>query len=428
MKPEPKRDVSGFSDPTVTNYQDFKLVTTKRQLLEGLRHHVLNIVGNQNLDLQNEDQFTRPVRLHRRDPRAQPPGQAKEEAEDAPPNDMDKIEREAYQKRKEERQKEREANKAQIAPSVQSLGKPKNFTKKTEQVFRPNQSAELKQKYKEKYEETYPWHLEDFNDKHCLVGQNQPTMSRLNAALALEPDPSGQAAGRCRIIPVEKWYKFAPKTSKPEIRSIEEIEKQMKKGVKDPAWLVNFKDEQIKQRMVERDARKGKGLYIAPIEDAKLTAGRDPEGVADLDFDDDFADDEEGNTFGDDKDEDTKLAEERIRKEQLQANIFNHREEKEVDLEEKREQYLKSLQGEFSKKLNKSLRKREGNYNLGSDSDEANPYKEVSIEYPVMLYHSFLINLNTGIRIRRLRRRSRPQSRRRSSQQTQRRKRQSIIR
>ncbi|KKY18328.1 putative transcription initiation factor iif subunit alpha [Phaeomoniella chlamydospora] len=372
QKPEGKNDVSGFSDPAVGQYQDFKLFTTKKQLLDGLRFHVLNLTGKENVDLTNTEEFTRPVRLHRRDPRAPPPGQiaAKEEAEEPPPNDMDTKEREAYLKRKEERQKEREANLAQIAPSIEAGKKIRNFAKKTEQVFRPGQSADQRLKYRDKYEEKLPWHLEDFNDKHCLVGTNQPTMSHQYAALFLEDD-SARGTPCARLIPVEKWYKFAPKKTVKTL-TIEEAEREMKKLQKDPDWLLKTRMEAIKERENEMLARMSKGLYTTS-QGTSVAAQRAEDGAADLDFEDDFADDEEGNLF-EEKDEDQKLAEQRIKQEQLSANFFDNKDEREVDIEEKKEQLMRSLQGKYSKKLNKALRKREGNYNLGSDSDEDNPY------------------------------------------------------
>ena len=382
VKTAPKEDVGGFSDPAATSYQDFKLVTTKRALLEGLRHHVLSLTSNQNYDIQNEEDFTRPVRLHRRDPKVQAPAPLKEEGEEPPPNDMDKVEREAYLKRKEERQKEREANLAQIAPSVDTGKKMKNFTKKTEQVFRPGQSTDQRLKARDKYEEKLPWHLEDFNEKHCLVGSYQPTMSHLYAAFVLEADPSKQAAGRCRILPIDKWYKFGPKTVFQTL-TIEEAEKQMKKLQKDPEWLERHRELQIKERQFERISRESRGLFTAPKGEGTLAGGRAEDGGADLDFEDDFADDEEGNLF-EEKDEDQKLAEQRIKQEQLSANFFDNKDEREVDLQEKREQLLKENQAKYGRKLNKALRRREGNFNIGSDTEDDMFGSDVSFDVYVL--------------------------------------------
>ena len=63
-----------FSSPAVGEYRDYPLVMTKRALMEGFRNHVARFSSKRNVDPRNTNEFERPVRLHRRDPRAPPAG------------------------------------------------------------------------------------------------------------------------------------------------------------------------------------------------------------------------------------------------------------------------------------------------------------------------------------------------------------------
>ncbi|KAK5695694.1 transcription factor IIF subunit tfg1, partial [Elasticomyces elasticus] len=62
---------NGFSGPLLSkSYVDYPLVTTKRALREGMKHHIARFASKKNIDPRDESQFTRPVRLQRRDPRS----------------------------------------------------------------------------------------------------------------------------------------------------------------------------------------------------------------------------------------------------------------------------------------------------------------------------------------------------------------------
>ncbi|KAL2433835.1 hypothetical protein ABEF95_010959 [Exophiala dermatitidis] len=371
--PENER-VSGFSDPRVAAegvpYQDYKLVTSKKELLNGLRYHLLQLAGEKVIDIRNEAEFPKPARLHRRDPRAPPPGhqqqqqQPKEEDQQPEPKDgLTATEREEVNKRKEARQREREANLAQIAPS-QGAGRKINFKKKTQQVFRPDYSAEEKRRIQTNYEEKLPWHLEDFDGKHCLIGHHQ--MGSMGTTVAFVHEP-GQDKGKYRMIPIEKVYQFKPKRELAQQMSIEEVEAAMKKRGTDPEWLIRQREARIAEASRELAARKSKGLFsgAAPTE---TYAGRTGE-EADLDFEDDFADDEEGDLFAD-KDEDEKFAEKRIKEDQLQANFFDLKDLKEYDEAEERERKEEEARKKNFRELRKALEKRERNFNHATDSED----------------------------------------------------------
>ena len=362
--------VSGFSDAKVTAqsipYTDYKVVTTKRELLNGLRYHVMQLTDEKDLDIRNEADFSKPATLHRRDPRAQATNIVREEVEE------DKLgltqqEREELNKKKEARQKERAENLAQVAPSMGPTRKHNNFKKKTQQVFRPEYTAEDKRRIQTNYEEKLPWNLVDFDKKHCLVGLHQPTAAQTNVAFIFESAGHG-GLDRYRLLPVEKVYHFSQKREdKIPKMTIEEVEKAMKRRGGDPEWLIRQREARVAETVREMDARRAKGIVSAAQLDTR--AGRQGE-EADLDFDDDFADDEEGDLFVD-KDEDTKLAESKIKEDQLLANIFDMKEEKEYDEAEVREKKESEARRKNFKGLRKALERRERNYNHGSDSEQS---------------------------------------------------------
>jgi transcription initiation factor TFIIF subunit alpha len=367
--PEAER-LSGFSDPRVTAesipYKDYKLVTTKRELLSGLRYHLLHLPGDNPIDIRNEAEFSKPARLHRRDPRTALLGQVKEETDD-PRDGLNQEEREDLNKRKEIRQKEREANLAQVAPSQGASKKLNNFKKKTQQVFKPDYTSEEKRKIQTNYEEKLPWHLEDFDNKHCFVGQNQIGSAHVHAAFVYEPTLDS-SSGKFRMIPIEKVYHFKPKRD-PKIAmvTIEEAEAQMKKRSVEPEGLTRQREARMAEASKERLARQAKGLFSGA--QTATIAGRSGED-ADLDFDEDFADDEEGDLFLD-KDEDEKLAEKKIKEDQLQANFLDFKDEKEYDNAEEREKKEAEARKKNFRDIRRALERRERNYNHGSDSEKS---------------------------------------------------------
>jgi transcription initiation factor TFIIF subunit alpha len=364
-----RKRTSGFSDPNgaIPNveYRDFKLVTSKRELLTGLRYHVLQFARDSPTDIRNEKEFTRPVRLHRRDPRAVPVEQIPLEKSEDVKDDLELEEKEDFNKRKEARRLEREANLAQVAPSLDSGRKPTVIKKKTAQVHSRGYTIEERKKMQSNYEEKLPWHIEDFDNRHCYVGSNQTGSSGIHAALIHEGgnDPSN---GCFRLLPIEKMYQFkAKKTYK--TMTIEEAENAMKKKGRDPQWMIERKEAHMKEAQQEQLARRSRAFFGTKDENA---AGRGDEG-ADLDFnmEEDFADDEEGDGFFE-KDEDERLAETRIKEDQLNANIFGIKEETEYDKAEENERREKEKKKLIGKGIKKALEKREKNFDHASDSDD----------------------------------------------------------
>jgi transcription initiation factor TFIIF subunit alpha len=357
--------VSGFSDPRVTAsgipYRDYKVVVTKRDLLDGLRFHLAQLPSDKPLDIRNDSDFTKPVRLHRRSANSAPQGPVKDEVDQK--DGLNQEQREELNQRKEARQKEREANLAQIAPSASTGRKVTTIKKKTQQVYKPDLSLEERRRIQTNYEEKLPWHLEDFDNKHTFVGKHQVGSTRVHAALVSEHANDGSA--RFRLLPVEKVYHFREKKDVVKPLSYEEAERAMKKGGFLPEVLLRKKEAAEEEVKMENLGRAAKGLFSGA--QVNTIAGREGE-EADLDFDDDFADDEEGDLFIE-KDEDAKISEKRIKEDQLKANFLDFKDLKEEDVAEEREKKDELARKHNFKGIRKALQRRERNYNHGSDSD-----------------------------------------------------------
>ncbi|KAL4936990.1 hypothetical protein BDV06DRAFT_82639 [Aspergillus oleicola] len=363
--------VNGFSGPLLSEtYMDYPLVTTKRAIREGLKHHIARFASKKTVDPRDESQFTRPIRLQRRDPRTRlhevntDKGLAGQRLSSEASNQVDDIEQEEMEARKVAREKERADNLAQIAPSIGSAPKRSNVPKqKTQQVTRTDMTPEEIARTRIKYEEALPWHLEDFDAKNVWVGNYEAALSETHAVFILEN------TGKMTMIPVEKWYKFNAKNPFKTL-TIEEVEKFLSRKTKDPRWFM--------EKQQDDDQRKKLASYA---KQRKVYAGKQGppavEGLEadDMDFEEDrFADDEEHDDLFND-DEDAKAAEKRIKKDQLKANVFDLKDEKEYEEEEMREKKEREARRVLGKKVRKALQKREKNYDYSSGSD-VNPYTD----------------------------------------------------
>ena len=365
---------SGFSEKPTEPFTDYPLVTTKRALMEGLRHHVARFTSKQTVDPSDPNEFTRPVRLHRRDPRTAPGGAGgiKEEEDDGLPAE----ERERRDRERAEKEAQREADTAQIAPSADKGVNQRKipFGKKVQTVYRNDQTEEKKAQSKLRYEESLPWHLEDFDNKSIWVGNYEHALSGHYAALSYGED------GAFRIIPLEKWYKFTPK-HKFKAFTLEEAEKKMDAKIKEGRWAVESHERQERAAREDRNIKMARGLFVGKT--GSIDQGGDEPNIKseygevdDLDFEEDrFADDEETPFMDSVKDAEEKETEARIKQDQLQANTFDMRDEKEADRQEEEEQKVNEELKKFGKRVKKTIVKREKNYIYESDSGQ-DPYTE----------------------------------------------------
>lgn len=366
-------EVTGFTDPAVLGnqkqYQDYKLVTTKRELLEGLRYHVLDLVDQQQVDIRNTKLFTPPIHLHRRDPRTTI---ASNRPEDVPEvkDGLNAEQREELSRRKEARKVEREQNLAQIAPAQASR---KTAAKlRIKQVYQSTLSEADKRRIQTNYEEKLPWHLEDFDAQHVYVGENQPASSHLHAALVFE-----RSSELFRYVPIEKVYKFAPKKKEVPKMSYEDALRVRRKQevANHTKWLAGVEDKSEVRRKHNKEQQVARHLYSGANADAKGAGRTGEEADQDFSADELFADDEEGDTNVI-KDEDEKLAERRIKEDQLKANYFEVKDEQEYDQEQQESDAEERRRKLGSKKIRKALEKHEHDYNHASDSEYSSSSEE----------------------------------------------------
>ena len=337
--------------------------------MEGIRSHVARFASKREVDPRNDDEFVRPVRLHRKDARATTRSSLVDK-----PMDMEGMKVvEAEMKAKSEREEKKRAESALVAPTVGSHRVRGTNQKKTEQVYRTEMNEEQTARAKLRYEEALPWHLEDFDGKSTWVGNYEEALSNTWAMISRGQD------GSFRITPVEKWYKFSEK-AKFAVLDADEAEQLIKKKIKEPRWYMNSKEVREKRERDLLEAKEGRAPPRVYVGKRSTEAGvtnpvikQEAADADDLDFvEDRFADDEENMLF--EEDEDTKEAEERIKRDQLKANVFDLKAEKEYEVAEAQEKKEKQEEKNFGKNLKKALKKREKNFDYASDS--SNPYTE----------------------------------------------------
>jgi transcription initiation factor TFIIF subunit alpha len=365
----------------------FPLIVTRRDLKE-LRHHVMRLQNKTRVDIQDSQQFQTPIRLHRRDPRAPPSGVGSHIVEEETKEDIEEIkERERIELQKDERRKVREDNQAKIAPTGKT--KPQAFQKKTEQKYRPDDTPEAKKRQLLRYEETLPWHLEDFENKQTWVGTYESELSEAHVMLSTDP---ANPHGPIKMAPMERWYRFNVKGKvKP---TGEDLDNVVVKA--EPGFFKNLEARAIKRELDHEQSRSRAGLST------RIGGGADDEGrirsvrteaggvvkreadMDDIDFDlnEDFADDEEGlNGLFEGDQEDIKDAEEKLKRDRLAAALWERPDEGKLTEQEEKEREEAEADKEMSKFIKKSLVKREKQFDY-LDSDEEISDSEPETEQP----------------------------------------------
>ncbi|KAF2457865.1 hypothetical protein BDY21DRAFT_421178 [Lineolata rhizophorae] len=372
------------TDEPPPDAQSFPLVMTKQSLLRELRHHVMRFQSPRHpVNLLDDGQFVKPVRLHRRDPRFR---EEKKDDEELTKEEKDAVEaNEKKQAEREERRRLREENMKQVAPVLQKETKagPQagRNKKKTEQVYRTDDTPEAQKRSQLRYEETMPWHLEDFDGNNVWMGTYEAALSECHLALIMDNQER-----KFRIIPAEKWYRFSAK-NKFKHMTIEEAEERMARKHKESRWFMNTQIALKKQAEEEKNKASSRRMFTRAgryEEDNPLLGATGNDGerrdiaadIDDIDFqmEEDFQDDDE-NIFDAD-DEEAKEAQERVRRDQLGANVFDLGKEGDADkldeMEKREEEQAKKLE----RSIRKALLKWEGDLNY-EDSDR-DPYSDSS--------------------------------------------------
>ncbi|TGO35527.1 hypothetical protein BHYA_0155g00180 [Botrytis hyacinthi] len=370
----PRQTYGGWTHPPKGEVTDYPLFTTRRALRDGIRYHAMRFSGKKEVDPTDQNEFTRPISLHRRDPRQPPPGKAFKDEDVVMKDAVDSKERERQEILKAEKEAQKAADRAQIAPTGNNANaaaakKAQAFrNEKTTQVHRLDKTAEQKKESDLRYEEALPWHLEDADNKNTWVGNYESALSEVNVMFFTE----GSAF---KMIPVEKWYKFTSK-NKFNTLTIDEAEALLSKKTKESRWAMKTQERNEAQRATQENIRGMNKLYTVKTESAsfKGSSRNETRDIDELDFDADdlFQDDDELATVEPDRDEDTKDAQERIKQDQRGANLFGEADEETVEKDFIKEEQELEAKKKLGKGVRKALTKREKNFIY--DSDSSNPY------------------------------------------------------
>lgn len=384
-----------------TEYKDYKLRCCSTEEVKDLRHHIMKFHSRTNIDPAKN--FTAPIRLHRKDPRNMQNQLTLQELEDRRKRglgdqDMDmSIKTEGMngsdmgsgvQIKSEDEAAEvltngenagddkgksapgddkgkgpaEEVDLSLIAPDGGARRAKLNpFQKKTRQVILGDETAR-----KLRYEEHFPWVMEDFDGQNTWVGNYEAGQADSFVLFVFDKDGF-------KMVPAEKYYKMTPR-NKYQTLSAEEAEKRMQKGEQPNRWVMKYFPGEG-----EEGSSKGKAVNMrrrfrttdnSVQEDDPIRRNEDQE---EIDFDEEFADDEEAPIM-DGNEEDVKEVEKKVKKE-LRGDatdaLFNETDEEDEKMDK------------TGLKLIKALRSLEKNGNYESD-DEANPYatEESSDEEP----------------------------------------------
>lgn len=343
--------------------------------LQDTRHHILKFHTKQDVDIMKN--FNRPVRMHRKDPQ----------------NIQFQLSRQEMDRRRQENQStkvengqngsafggengegEEVADMSQVAPDGGARRHRKNlFKRKTKQVHIMDEK-----KRKLRYEEYYPWVIEDYTGDNVFVGSYEAGSTECTQVLFVFDK-------NCfKMVPTEKVYKFTPR-NKYATLTLEEAEARMEKNSSAPRWLMKHMDDAGSENGDVRFRRANGGATSRP-----LTASNGPGRMRtvqgstndrdsdhdDLDFDEEFADDEEAPIMDGDEEE-NKLLEKKIKKDMLKAANFEGQPDGGVasddDLNDLFEVEKSRKVDKEGKKLKKVLNRTEGGV-YESDDEDVNPY------------------------------------------------------
>lgn len=368
------QDLNGTSD----GWQDIPLKCCTEEEMRDVRYHIMKFHTKQNVDIMGS--FTRPVRLHRKDPRNIQFHLTREELERRKKEGV-KVEggsNEGYNG--EDTGQKNEIDLSQVAPDGGARkGRRSLFKRKTRQI---NMMDEEKRRLR--YEEYYPWVIEDYDGKNVFVGNYEAGSSDSQHVLFVF-DKDG-----FKMVPTEKVYKFTPR-NKYATLTLEEAEAKMEKNSSIPRWLMRHMEENANLEGATPDLRfrhnaaptNGSSSIFTPQVRPRLrtvTGGgtsndRDLDHD-DLDYDEEFADDEEAPIMDGDEEE-NKLSEQKIKKEMMKASHFDDQPDvgaDDEDLDDLFETEKARKVDKEGKKLRKVLNKTEGGVYDSDDDDNLNPY------------------------------------------------------
>lgn len=375
----------GWTDPKPANAREWKIVTTKRALFDGMRHHIMKFHSTNpkaTIDPTNQDEFTRPVTLQRRDPRQPAAGREVKQPEAPEPeaNPVDEKEAERLAKLKADKEAWKAMEAAKSAPSLKDPAQRVKQPKQEERgvsFYRTPRSEQEKKQMDLRYEEALPWHIEDVDGKNVWVGSYVAPMSETHVCLVATQD------GKFAMVPLEKWYKFVAKPNFDHMK-LEEAEALVKQNNGVSRWVMQNREKQAKQKEMEETRQYFHGPARIKTESATFRNASMEERFDhdQIDFEgDEFQDDDEAPNFEPDGDEEQKNSEDRVRRDQLGANLFGDADEGKVEKEELERRLQEELRRKEGKKMTKALIKREKETIYQSDDSDSgyDPFESSSV-------------------------------------------------
>ncbi|CAR26478.1 hypothetical protein ZYGR_0H02890 [Zygosaccharomyces rouxii] len=249
---------------------------------------------------------------------------------------------------------------ADVAPDGGGRAKRGNTRRKTRQLKVLDENAK-----KLRFEEFYPWVMEDFDGYNTWVGSYEAGNSDSYVLLSVEDD------GSFTMIPADKVYKFTAR-NKYATLTIEEAEKRMdKKSGEVPRWLMKHLDN-IGTTTTRYDRTKRR-LKAVNDQHGNDDGEHSDNSEVELDYDEEFADDEEAPIIDGDEKE-NKESEQRIKKEMLQANAMGLRDENAPNEDEEDDLFNEKKIDEEGERIKRALQKTELAALYSSDDEEINPY------------------------------------------------------
>lgn len=398
--------MSSSSKPSRTStpdgWQEIGLYCYNEQDLKDKKYHMARFNNKNDVDIVRD--FTKPVRLHRKDPtnlqfhlsRKEIAAKKREEQQKAAekairrqqrlagipvPDEDDEEEENTEGKIKTEGGSDDDKmDLSQVAPEGGARNFRKNmFKRKTRRVNLMNDDQR-----KLRYEEFYPWVMEDYDGQNVYVGNYEAGATETTQVLFVF-DSNG-----FKMVPIEKVYKFNPR-NKYATLTLEEAEAKMEKKSAVPRWLMkHMEDDSNKDYRFKNNGEGSSGVGSVrnpAIPNSRNNRMRTVTGGSstnndrdsdhdDIDFEEEFADDEEAPIMDGDEEE-NKLSEQKIKREMLKAAHFDAEDDAKDDdnLDDLFETEKSRKIDREGKKLRKVLNKTEGGvYDSDDDDDNANPY------------------------------------------------------
>lgn len=388
-----------------SQFQTFPVKMCTDEELERLRHHVLRFHSKLQVDPTT---FEQPARLHRKDPKnlqfqlslketVEQEKQKKEEEHqralyrikyreiqglpvDMTDREVDELmavegmndeEKRAWmdnKKRQDQhdlKMEQREKDLMKVAPDGEgkngsAIAKQNRIKqKRTKQVKVYNEA-----KRKLRYEEFYPWVLEDYDAKQAWVGNFEANETESYCMLILDE------RDRCfKMVPIDKFYKFTPR-NKYATLTLEEAEAKMADKARVSRWLMSKMEREVEDgtRIDSRYRKKPMRTDHDPLFDDDENRNEDEDG---MDYEDEFQDDEEAPIM-EGPDDEKKLIESRMKHNMLKANNLIEKSDEEND--EFDDLFESKSTDKESKKLKKALSRNAINEVYASDDEDENPY------------------------------------------------------